>query len=196
MQRIPYCSPRGLFQRFIFFFAARVFGEVPKSLAVWSHSRRAFAAATLFELTMMGAKRLPRRARVLADLAAAREIGCRYCLDIGSCVAMEEGLSAEDLRAIHDFESAPEFDESERAVIAFSVAMTQTPPRVDDQLHARLAQYLDSEQIVELAAVVGWEQYRARINHAAGLPPQGFMAAEVCPVPSGDDPGRLLSRVG
>lgn len=58
--------------------------------------------------------------------------------------------------------------------------MTQTPPQVDDELFARLRRSFDEEQIVELAAIVGWEQYRARNNHVLGLVPDGFL--DSCPI--------------
>ena len=141
----------------------------------------------MMELALQGSRALPQRTHVLADLAAAREIGCRYCLDIGSWIGLKNGLELEDLSALDEFESSPRFSEAERAAIGFAVAMSRTPVEVDDALFERLRRSYDDEQIVELAAIVGWEQFRARINHAMGLTPDGFLDA--CPIPARIDAG-------
>ena len=142
----------------------------------------------MMELALQGSRALPQRTHVLADLAAAREIGCRYCLDIGSWIGLQNALEPEDLSAIDEFESSPRFSEAERAAIGFAVAMSRTPVEVDDALFERLRRSYDDEQIVELAAIVGWEQFRARINHAMGLTPDGFLIVETGDlIPYGDD---------
>ena len=179
MTRIAVRGPRGLLQRLIFFFSRRMFGRIPSSVAVWARSRRVFNGSTMMELALQKTG-VPTRAHALADLAAARQIGCRYCLDIGSWVGIQKGLREQDLAGLDDFERAPCFSEAERAAIAFAEAMTQTPPAVDDALFARISAHYDQAQIVELAAIVGWEQYRARINHALGLVPEGFL--DSCPI--------------
>ncbi len=188
MSRIEGIGPRGLFQRLVFFFARRMFGRTPSSMAVWAHHRRIFFGAVMMENSLQGAKRVPARCHALANLAAAREIGCRYCLDIGSFVGLGRGLTVEDLHGLSDFERARTFSTTERAVIALAQAMSRTPAIIDDALLARLRMHFDTEQIVELVSVIGWEQYRARINLTAGLAPDGFLAADVCPLPRSTAP--------
>ena len=144
----------------------------------------------MMEMALQGSRALPARTHVLADLAAAREIGCRYCIDIGSWVGLKQGLELEDLRALDEYETSLRFTEAERAAIGFAIAMTRTPVEVDDALFERLRRSYDDEQIVELAAIVGWEQYRARINHAMGLTPDGFL--ETCSIANPyEDPAAL-----
>lgn len=59
-------------------------------------------------------------------------------------------------------------------MLTFAEAMTDTPPAVDDALVAELRRWLDDAAVVELAAVVGLENQRSRINAAMGLTAQGF----------------------
>jgi alkylhydroperoxidase family enzyme len=61
--------------------------------------------------------------------------------------------------------------------------MTRTPVEVSDALFARLQQHLNNAQLVELTAVIAWENYRARFNHAFGIESANFTEGAVCALP-------------
>jgi hypothetical protein len=54
-------------------------------------------------------------------------------------------------------------------------------------LVAKLRQFLDDAQLVELTATLAWENYRARFDHALGIESEGFTEGSFCalPVPAG-----------
>jgi alkylhydroperoxidase family enzyme len=56
------------------------------------------------------------------------------------------------------------FSAAERVALALAEAMTVTPADVSDDLFAELRAQYSEEQIVELSATIGLENYRARIN--------------------------------
>jgi alkylhydroperoxidase family enzyme len=68
-------------------------------------------------------------------------------------------------------------------VLDYSVAMTQTPVDVPDEVFDRLQQHFNEPQMVELTAMIAWENYRARFNHAFGIEAQGFSENAYCPLP-------------
>ncbi len=68
-------------------------------------------------------------------------------------------------------------------MLDYSVAMTQTPVEVSDELFAALRQHFNEPQMVELTAMIAWENYRARFNHAFGIEAQGFSESAYCPLP-------------
>lgn len=51
--------------------------------------------------------------------------------------------------------------------------MTSTPPNVTDELFTRLQQVYDEAQLVELAAIVAQENFRARFNTTFRVESQG-----------------------
>ena len=61
--------------------------------------------------------------------------------------------------------------------------MTCTPVEVADDLFEELAKEFDAAQLVELAASIAWENWRARFNHALGIESQGFSEGAYCPMP-------------
>lgn len=130
-------------------------------------------------------RRVPHHVFELVAVRAAMEVGCAFCVDIGSYVAASKhGVSPERLRALGDHAGSGLFSPAEVAALDLAVAMTATPATVDDAVWARLAEHYDDRQIIELTAMIGWENSRARINSALGVESHGFAAAGACPVPA------------
>jgi alkylhydroperoxidase family enzyme len=104
-------------------------------------------------------------------------------MDIGSAEAREAGITAEQLQALHEYRDSELFSELERLAMDYAIAMTQTPVEVSDELFSKLQAQLDPAQLVELTYAVGWENFRARTNHAIGIGAAGFSEGAACAVP-------------
>jgi alkylhydroperoxidase family enzyme len=53
-------------------------------------------------------------------------------------------------------------------------AITATPAKVTPDLRERLQQRFSTPQLVELAAAIAWENYRARSNRVFGFGSENF----------------------
>jgi len=53
-------------------------------------------------------------------------------------------------------------------------AITATPAKVTPELRDRLQQRFSTPQLVELAAAIAWENYRARSNRVFGFGSENF----------------------
>ena len=93
------------------------------------------------------------------------------------------GIRDEQLLDLPVYATSGAFDESERLVLDLAVAMAQTPTTVSPELSARLRQRFDEAQLVELAAAIAWEHYRARFNRVFGVNPAGFSEGAFCVLP-------------
>lgn len=93
------------------------------------------------------------------------------------------GVTEAQLRDLPSYQSSAAFSPFERSVLDFAAAMTATPVHVPDELFAALRAQLDEAQLVELTAVVAWENYRARFNHALDIGAQGFSEGAACAIP-------------
>ncbi|HET7036784.1 MAG TPA: hypothetical protein VFI42_13950 [Thermomicrobiaceae bacterium] len=72
----------------------------------------------------------------------------------------------------------PGLDERERLALELAERGTATPPEVDDAFFARLAARFSPPEIVELSAIIAWENYRARFNVILGIEGHGFYLPE------------------
>jgi alkylhydroperoxidase family enzyme len=53
-------------------------------------------------------------------------------------------------------------------------AITATPAKVTPELRERLQQRFSTPELVELAAAIAWENYRARSNRVFGFGSENF----------------------
>lgn len=75
------------------------------------------------------------------------------------------------------------FSEVETLCLQYADRMTELPVEVDDALFEKLRQQFSGAQRVELTAVIAWENFRTRFNHAFGLESEGYaIEAEMQPV--------------
>jgi 4-carboxymuconolactone decarboxylase len=125
---------------------------------------------------------VPERLKLLAELKAATVTTCEYCIDIGSHIARRRGIGDEELMALPSHPESERFDELEKLVLDYAVAMTRTPVSVSDDLVADLRGRLDDAQIVELTNLIALENMRGRFNHALGFGSSGFTEGAVCAV--------------
>ena len=106
-------------------------------------------------------------------------------MDIMSAVSSRSGeLSEIDLQEINNFEASEHFSDLEKAVIQYATEMSLTPVRISEDVFAILKSNFSEKQLVELTASIGWENYRARFNHAFGLGSAEFHREVVVTSPS------------
>ena len=73
------------------------------------------------------------------------------------------GLSDEKLSAVQG-DDLSIFNDTERLVIELADQMLAVPANISDDLYARLRAQFSEEQLMELAAQIAYENYRARWN--------------------------------
>ena len=66
------------------------------------------------------------------------------------------------------------FSPAEKVAFEFAEGLTATPAEVSDELYAEAEKHFSAEQLVELAATVAMENYRARLNRAFLVEAQGI----------------------
>ena len=95
-------------------------------------------------------------------------------MDINSAVGREQGISDEQLAALASFENSSHFNALEKTVLRYTEGMTHNPAEVADPVFEKLRQYFNTAQIVELTAMIAFENLRARFNRALHIESDGF----------------------
>lgn len=162
----------GPLTRLVYRIARRSYRRVPVPLQVTARSPWVFRGYVAYEYALQHAGSLDRRLVELASTRVAQLADCPYCLDIGSALARASGVPAAKLDALGDPAAAEVYTPLEALVLDYAAAMTATPQGVSDELVTRLREQLSEEQVVELTAVIAFENYRARFNSAMGIAPE------------------------
>jgi AhpD family alkylhydroperoxidase len=179
--RIPRATLTGLYGKALSIYARRTYGEVPDNAYVYWHNRKVLKAVLGFEQKVAKWDRLDEHLKSYAQIASAGVIGCSWCLDFGYYKAHDDGLDLAKVREVPRWRESEVFDDTERAVLEYSEAMSTTPLAVTDEMVAGLIERLGVEAVVELTQMIALENMRSRFNSAAGLQSQGY--SDVCELP-------------
>lgn len=184
--RIPLKSRRevGPLVRLAYRFARRRYGQVPEPAMASAHHRGLLVAGAVHEMMVeRAARRLPAELRDLVMHRVATVVGCSWCVDFGTMLALRSGFSVQRHRELADYRTSEAFTPAEKLALEYADAMTAQPMTVDDALVARLREVFDDAQLVELSYLVALENSRARMNAALGLTAQGYTSGDACPLP-------------
>jgi alkylhydroperoxidase family enzyme len=89
-------------------------------------------------------------------------------------VSSAAGVSEAKILALAHYDTSPLFDERERAALRYADAITLSDQDVDDALFQRLEAFFDQQAIIELTAVIAWENASSKFNRALRIGSQGL----------------------
>ena len=179
--RIPKAEITGLYGYLLKRFSRKLLGDVPEPAEVMWHNRAVLASFTGFGRKAAKWNQLDPNLKSFAHMAVASLVGCSWCLDFGYFHAHNEGLDEAKASEVPRWPESLAFTSLERDVMEYAEAMSDTPPRVTDELSARLLGQLGAPAMVELTAWVAAANLWTRCNTAMGIESQEFSKA--CPLP-------------
>lgn len=153
----------------------RRYGQVLLPGLLWARVPRLFAAvALLYGALDRGSSPLPAALRSLVTVRISQLNWCRFCVDINSMTAAQRSGSMAKVDALANWRDSTLFDERERVALEYAEAMTDTSQRVSDELMGRLKQWFDDDAIIELTALIAFQNLSSKFNSALDVPAQGF----------------------
>jgi alkylhydroperoxidase family enzyme len=87
-------------------------------------------------------------------------------------VSSKLGVPQAKIEALSEYATSEFYDEAERMALEYADRMTITGRDVDDQFFSRLREVYDDDAIVELTAVIAWENASSKFNRALRVPSQ------------------------
>ncbi len=173
--------------RLFFWNQRRKYGAVLEPARLWGRSPRVFlGVATLYGALDRHSSPLEPVLRSLVTVRVSQINWCRFCVDINSALALKRGGSLERLEALERFEESALFSEREKAALAYAEAMTYSERRVTAGNLARLRRHFDDDAVIELTALIAFQNLSSKFNAALGVEPQGFCHAAPQPKARGD----------
>ena len=93
-------------------------------------------------------------------------------------MSSELGVSDEKILSLGEYATSPLYSQRERTVLEYADAITLSDRDVGDELFERVRQFFDKDAIVELTAVIAWENSSSLFNRALRIPSQGLWERE------------------
>lgn len=171
--------------RLFFWNQKRRYGAVLEPARLWGRTPKVFAAlALLYGALDRRSSPIEPALRTLVTVRVSQINWCRFCVDVNSATALKRGISEEKLLAIATFADSALFSEREKTALAYTEAVTITGQQTADAYFTQLRQHFDDDAIVELTALIAFQNLSSKFNAALQVPPQGFCM--VAPMPDND----------
>jgi AhpD family alkylhydroperoxidase len=154
-------------------------GSGMEPIEVWAHQPKMMMGMGRFNQAVRKGKSVDERLKNLLELKGAQMIGCEFCVDLGSQICRNSGLSDEELLALTRYHKSDLFSEREKLALDYAVAVMRTPVEVTDELFARMREHFSDEQLVELTAHLTLVNLD-RFNAAFRIGSAGFSEGMVC----------------
>ncbi|HXF65203.1 MAG TPA: carboxymuconolactone decarboxylase family protein [Burkholderiales bacterium] len=175
----PADHPYPWYLRLMFRRQRRRYGRELEPVRLWARMPAAFLAmSAMYRALDRRSSPIEPALRSLLQVRISQINGCEFCVDLNSFLGLERGLVQEKLRALPQFEDSALFSEREKAALAYAEAATRSDRRVDEPLIARLRRHFDDQAIVELAALIAYQNMSSKFNAALGVPAHGFCALD------------------
>lgn len=140
-------------------------GFCPNSVLTMQHRpaiSKAFITLNIAVMTNEG--RVTSALKRLIAWVSSNATGCRYCQAHAIRAAERYGAEQEQLNNVWDYKTHPAFSEAERAALDFSLAASQIPNCVDENIKKRLYEHWNEGEIVEMLGVISLFGYLNRWN--------------------------------
>ena len=190
--------------RLAFFFTKRKLAQMTgletagmlEPLRMYAHIPRLLNAYGRLEHAESKLDILSPRQRALAELKSATTVRCEYCIDLGSQIARQWGLSDEELRAMADYRNAACFSDVDKLILEYATAISRTPVEVTDEA-MNTVRSSGADLVVALgggAAVGLGKALSARTGMPQIAVPTTYAGSEMTPVLGETRDGRKTTR--
>lgn len=153
----------------------RKYGEVLVPGLLWGRVPKIFAAvAALYGVLDRKNSPLDPVLRSLVTVRVSQINWCRFCVDINSATLAKRAGSMAKVENLERWQESDLFDEKEKVALEYTEAVTYSDRQVSDELMARLKQHFDDDGVVELTALIAFQNLSSKFNSALDVPAQGF----------------------
>ncbi len=177
-QRYPW------YVRLFFWNQRRRYGAVLEPARLWGRTPKVFATlALLYGALDRRSSPIEPTLRSLVTVRVSQINWCAFCVDINSATVLKRGIDQLKLAELAEFETSERFTAREKAALAYAEAVTYSDRNTTPEHFARLGEHFDDDAIIELTALIAFQNLSSKFNSALGVEPQGFCS--VAPQPAG-----------
>lgn len=152
---------RNVYERY-----ANGYGPFRNQVGVFAHVPSAVAHIMGLLLDLREQNNVPFRYIELAVVTVSKLNECDYCVGHHKPLLMIEGISPEGADNILNYKDHAELNEADKLVVEYSIAVTNAPQKIRDNVFERLRKHFTEAQIVELTLRIALCGFFNRFNDA------------------------------
>ncbi len=153
----------------------RKYGQVLKPALVWAQVPKLFVAvASLYGVIDRRRSPINPVLRSLITVRVSQINYCRFCVDINSATLIKRSGSEEKHEALENWRLSSIFSGQEKAALDYAEKMTDSTQKVDDLCFDELKKHFSERAIIDLTALIAFQNMSSKFNAALDIEPQGF----------------------
>jgi len=161
--------------RFIFWLQRCKYSTELEPARLWGCTPKVFLALTAFYRAIdRKISPIEPALRSLITVRVSQINWCAFCVDLNSATALERTVAPEKLADLPQFGASPHYSEREKTALRFAEAVTRAEGRIDDALASQLRVHFSDDALIELAALIAFQNLSSKFNSALDVPAQGF----------------------
>lgn len=153
----------------------RHYGEILNPARLWGRKPVLFyLVAGFFGFLDRQSSPLSAELRSLVCVRVSQLNDCAFCVDANGLKLAQRCGCEEKALALAQWQQSDLFSEQEIAVLTYLEAMTITGRKVTPEMIAHLQPFFDDDSLIELTALIAFQNLSAKFNTALDVPAQGL----------------------
>ncbi|USR78414.1 carboxymuconolactone decarboxylase family protein [Photobacterium damselae] len=180
--RIQAKKKYSIFIRPLLWLQERHYGSVLNPAKLWGRKPTLFwLVAGFFGYLDRSKSPLSPVLRSLVCVRVSQLNDCAFCVDANGMKLAERCNSVDKIKQLAHWQESELFSDQERIVLEYTEAMTITGSKVTEEMIATLSQWFNDDSLVELTALIAFQNLSAKFNTALDVPAQGFCSLPIQP---------------
>ena len=164
-----------LFTRIILFFQKKKFGFDLNPTKAWGTIPRLMLGVNfLFKLISSKKSGIDACLRTLISVKISQINNCEFCVDMNSYLFFESKGESKKIDQLKSWKESGIYSIREQIALEYAETITITGRNVTEDLQARLLQHFKKKEIIELTAIVAFQNLSSKFNSALNIKPNGF----------------------
>lgn len=161
--------------RLLFWLQKKRYGQVLESSKVWARSPSLFfGLSCLFAALDRKSNPISPDLRALITVRVSQINHCAFCTDLNSYRTLELTVPVNKLEALPQYRESSLYSAQEKVVLTYAEQITRSDLGIEDEIYNQLRHFYTEDEIVELTALIGFQNLSSKFNSALKIPSQGF----------------------
>lgn len=153
----------------------RRYGQILTPAKLWGRSPKVFATlALLYGALDRKSSPIEPSLRSLITVRVSQINWCSFCVDINSMMVLRRGNSQQKLSELADFRTSELFSDREKSALNYAEVVTRSEVQVATSDRQWLKRHFSDDEIIELTAIISFQNMSSKFNAALDVQPQGF----------------------
>ncbi|HAT1659390.1 TPA: carboxymuconolactone decarboxylase family protein [Legionella pneumophila] len=158
----------------------RKYGQVLEPALIWARIPKLFlAVAAMYGVIDRKKSPLSPILRSLVTVRVSQINWCPFCIDINSATLIKRAGSEAQYKQLASWRKSSLFSPEEKAALDYAEKVTYSDQHPDDECFNQLKLYYSEQEIIELTALIAFQNMSSKFNSALGVEAQGFCSRQL-----------------